>query len=451
MFALLALETSAFAWTNQLQNSGFEANPPSGALGNHLNHSIAPWQCSSGASDYPNVVKVNGVANSTGGPIFDASGSTQGAIRHYLDIVGSNSFSQTFIAQGSGLASYGGFFSTRDNREGIARVSIRNAAGQSVTSQPGNLPSGNSATDSWVLVSASTQLTAGDTYTLIIYMDNFMNFDNGFVSFEGLPPNPGDPVLADAGSLSANTGPVSVVNDSVVNDPIYVNTDSLYVDTDVLNIMAPELNPCCPPINKEVIMQQLTPVFQPNGGSNSKYRLNFSATSTFSNQMLQYVDYVNSMNPQINAIVTNWRIFEKNDAGGPGSPVPTSNGLGTVVEEFFTTFSTVSPHLNLGNTSPSYPMKPNTWYRVITDTYFNNDLNFFDSEKCAVSEYWVNWMVASNKSSNGSNGKFVVRDGKRTIREFDVKNNSSETKTPPKTKPNSKGDAIKRLQKLKSR
>ncbi|HFC30191.1 MAG TPA: hypothetical protein ENJ44_04005 [Oceanospirillales bacterium] len=60
---------------------------------------------------------------------------------------------------------------------------------------------------------------------------------------------------------------------------------------------------CCAPINKDVIMRQLTPVFQPNGGSNAKYRLNFAATSQFNNQMQNYLNYVHSMKNPINSLI----------------------------------------------------------------------------------------------------------------------------------------------------
>ena len=422
---------------NELTNPGFEANPPTTGWGNHIGHSILPWVLGTGNSS--NVIRTDGGQSATfgnQGPIFDASGSPAGTVRHYLDIAqGSNDFYQSFTSGITGTVTFGGYFSTRQNFQGTARVTLRKdvgTAGQILgQSNQVTLPGGDSKNDPWTLVSYTAEVVSGQTYSLVIQMDNNMNFDEGFVRLKGDQPDvkPGDLV----GSLDSTLG------------------DSLAVDINILATLKPKTNPCCPPINKDVIMKQLTPMFQPNGGSNSNYRMNFSATQEFNNQMLHYVDYVNSMQPQINAIITNWRVFEK-EPGGPGSPLPTSPGLGTVVEEFFTTFSTNQPHTNHGNTSQSFKMKPNHWYRIQTGTYFNGDLKFFES-KCAVSSYWVNYMVMQNKSGKVPESKFVVFDEKRVGRTFDVKRSNpgkpsraqSDKKAPQDLKKRKINPALKRL------
>ena len=385
----LMLTTGAFA--NELVNGDFELNPPTSGFGNHLDHSIAPWVLGSGNGS--NVIRTNQGINSTGqGPRKDASAAVSGTIRHYLDIYnGNNDFYQTFTATCNGEATFGGYFSTRANQGGKASVTLRNGTGTngSVVGQSNlvSLPGGTSATDPWTRVSYTSPVVAGSTYSLVIKMDNQMNFDEAFVKVKGCNYGPG-PVKP--GEVIGQVGPVIIDFEDVVL-PVPVDN-------------------CCPPINEQSIARQLTPVFQPGGGSNSNYRLNFSATSQFNNQNQNYLNYVNSMQPPINALISTWRIYDK-APGALGSPVPTSGGWGTQIEEFFTTYHITNP-ISHGNTSSNYSMKPNHWYRVQVGTYFNGNNKFFP-KKCESSDYWVNWQVG-NKSA-GSSGSFVISDGKKEL------------------------------------
>lgn len=391
----------ASAQANQLQNPGFESNPPSTGWGNHINHSISPWVL--GGGNASNVIKVDGGASYTPGnqgPHADASGSPAGTVRHYLDIAnGSNDFYQTFTAQCSGQVDFGGYFSTRGNSSGGARVTLRKDAGfnGNVVGQTNqvNLAGGNSAKDPWTRVSYTANIIAGSVYSMVVSMGNNMNFDEAFVDFEtDCNPGAGGGLGGTIGGTSAPSYPVDLVADAVITVP---------------DVAA---DPCCPPINKNVIPEQLTPIFQMNGGSGANYRLNFSATSQFRSQMQGYLNYVHTMKPAINALISTWRVYDK----GPStsSNPPTSNGLGTKIEEFFTTFRTNQGPL-LGNTSAGYPMEPNHWYRIQVGTYFNGNNRFFP-KKCESSQYWVNWRFNKSAMKQGGNaGNLIISDGRKVL------------------------------------
>ncbi len=180
----LALQTLN---TNELLNADFETNPPTG-YGNHIGWPILPWVLGSGQTS--NVVEVDGPGGldwlGNWGPESDASAPGAGIPQHYLDIAsGENTFYQTFSPECSGEVNFGGYFSTRANLPGQASVTIREGTGLNgavvgVTTTV-NLPGGNSEIDPWTLVEDSVFLTAGNTYSFIVFMDNNMNFDNGFV------------------------------------------------------------------------------------------------------------------------------------------------------------------------------------------------------------------------------------------------------------------------------
>ncbi len=387
----LLFSTSAFA--NELVNEGFELNPPTSGFGNHINHPITPWVLGSG--DSSNVIRTNQGINSTGdGPRSDASGAPSGTIRHYLDIAdGKNDFYQTFTATCNGEADFGGYFSTRQNAKGTASVTLRNGTGFTGSivgqSNPTTLPGGNSQTDPWTLVSYTSPVVAGNTYSLVIAMDDNMNFDEAFVNIAGCGDGPG-PI-----------GPVGPLIDFELEAA---------VDFGGLVIPVP-VDDCCPPVNEQSIPLQLTPVFQPGGGSNANYRMNFSATPQFNNQNQNYLNYVNSMRPPINKMTSTWRIFD-HGAGGIASTPPTSPS--TQIELFTTAFHVTNP-INHGNTSSNYAMQPNRWYRVQVATAFNNNQTFFPAD-CTNSEYYVNWQTTSKSSTlNGSAGDFVISDGKKEL------------------------------------
>ena len=210
----LLFGTGAFA--NELVNGDFELNPPTSGFGNHIGHPITPWVI--GAGSPTNIIRTNQGINSTGdGPRKDASGTASGTIRHYLDITnGGNEFYQTFKTKCSGLAVFGGYFSTRQNRNATGSITLRNGIGVTGSiigqSNPVVLPGGNSTTDPWKFVNYSSPVVAGNVYSLVITMDNNINFDEAFVEIKGCdgvtdPSNPGPPPIKPG--------------DNVISTPVY--------------------------------------------------------------------------------------------------------------------------------------------------------------------------------------------------------------------------------------
>ncbi|HEX3109732.1 MAG TPA: hypothetical protein VHU41_11620, partial [Thermoanaerobaculia bacterium] len=200
LFAWLAasLFTAGTALSqNVLVNGNFETNPPPN-FGNNIGWPITPWVLGPGQTS--NVVKVDGPGGynyGTNGPESDASAPGAGIPQHYLDIAnGDNYFYQTFMPRCSGLVTFGGFFSTRANSAGTARVELHEGSGGPAgplvgITNPVSLPAGgHSATDPWTGTSFTAAVTAFQTYSFVVYMDDNMNFDNGFVTYNNECPAP---------------------------------------------------------------------------------------------------------------------------------------------------------------------------------------------------------------------------------------------------------------------
>jgi len=184
----MCISTAAFA-QNVVVNGNFEASPPP-VNGNNIGWSISPWVLGTGNSS--NVVKVDGPGGfdyGSNGPESDALAPGAGVSQHYLDITnGSNDFYQSFIPECSGQLEFGGSFSTRINSAATASVTLRQGVGTSGTivgtTNIVNLPGGTSKTDPWTLASFTVPIIAWQTYSFIVQMDNNMNFDNGFATYQ---------------------------------------------------------------------------------------------------------------------------------------------------------------------------------------------------------------------------------------------------------------------------
>lgn len=175
-FAATVLGSAASAQSNVLVNGDFESNPPA-QMGDHPGYPITPWVV--GQGDTPNVVKVDGPGGhnyGSSGPESDASAPGAGVPQHYLDILGKNSFYQSFTPRCPGRVEFGGSFSTRDNLKGSGSVTLRQGVGLAGTivgaTNNINLAAGTSKTDPWKLVSFTAPITAGVTYSFIVNMDN---------------------------------------------------------------------------------------------------------------------------------------------------------------------------------------------------------------------------------------------------------------------------------------
>lgn len=342
--------TAAFAQPNVIVNGDFESNPPPG-FGNHVNYSISPWKI--GPGDQSNVVKVDGPGGfnyGSDGPESDASAPGAGIPQHYLDIVGENTFYQSFTPPCSGEVTFGGSFSTRGNSPGMATVTLREGVGTSgdIVGQTNtvSLPGGNSKTDPWRLVTYTANINVLTTYSFVVSMDNSLNFDNGFVRYK-----------------------------LTCNPP----------------------NPCCPPWNSTSLESMLA--YKGSGGIADPYTLLFHPTNLFKNQMQAYIDYVNALNSSNTTIAI---AFSLNDAGTGTAPV-----AGQPVGKTYT-LSWVAG----GNGSPAGPanfftlltesMKVNRWYRVHTNISLKDGPAFF-ADSCANNDVDVRLQV-QHKALRGSAG-----------------------------------------------
>jgi hypothetical protein len=332
--AAFCISAAASAQTNVLVNGDFESTAPT-SCGNHIPWSILPWVIGT-VGQQANVVTVDGDVTchyGSNGPQFDASipHTSAGTKQHYLDIAaGSNDFYQSFTPQCSGQVVFGGSFSTRANSLGTASVTLKQGVGTfgtTVASKNVNLPGGQSQTDAWTPVSDVATISAGTKYSFVVSMDNNMNFDNGFVTYQ-----------------VACTAP----------------------------------DPCCPPWNATQLEDML--VYHGSGGIAAPYTLVFTPTVLFKTQIQAYIDYVHVMNPSINEIVIQ---FGLNDAGSGGNPSPSSVLYGTT---YFIGWFAGALGVSHGNTNfftlGTESMQVNRWYRVNTFMYLNNSLTFFPAS-CA--------------------------------------------------------------------
>lgn len=334
---------TAFA-QNVLVNGDFETNPPA-ALGNNIGHSIAPWVL--GTGDQSNVVKVDGPGGynyGNSGPESDASAPGAGVPQHYLDIAdGNNDFYQSFTPRCSGEVSFGGAFSTRANSPGTASVTLRQGVGTSGpivgTSNPVTLGFGNSATDPWQVVTFTAPVTAATTYSFIVEMDNEMNFDNGFVRYR-LACEPPPPV-----------------------------------------------DPCCPPWSKSALEDML--FYQGSGSIVDPYTLRFQPSATFLPMIQGYIDYLNVLNPAMNAITIHFRLH---DAGTANTPVVGAQ----IGSDHWVTWNaggggTANPPVNFFSLGAE-SMQINRWYRVHTGIYLEGGQTFFPAS-CADNDIDVRVQV----------------------------------------------------------
>jgi hypothetical protein len=362
---------------NILVNGDFESNPPKppcasppGCFGNNIGHSITPWML--GPGNQSNVVKVDGgvhpyasSAEPFRGPEVDASAPGVGIPQHYLDIAGgSNDFYQSFTPQCSGAVDFGGSFTTRDNhastktsvaiREGVG--TLGNVVG---STQPINLPAGNSNSDPWVPVTFTVPVTANVTYSFVVSMDNNANFDNGFVKFK-------------------------------------VNCDT------------PPVDPCCPPWNSATLKKSL--FYQSSGAIADPYTLVFRPSPQLLAQMQAYINYLHSVNPAITQITIEFRLH---DAGIGATPV---TGQQVGVSHFATWSESGSGIVNpsVFFTTPSEAMLVGRWYTIHTGIFLENGQAFFPAT-CAVNEINVRVQVLGKLSRGIAGAALQFRDWDGTI------------------------------------
>ena len=343
-YVTLLLAPSLTSAQNVLVNGDFESNPPN-KLGNNVNYSIAPWVL--GIGQQSNVVKVNGTAfYGSQGPAFDATSKGTNQVRHYLDIArGANSIYQSFTPKCSGQINFGGWFSTRDNTAGQAKISLRKGVGiggELVQSNPISLPGGLSQTDAWKKSAFVATISANTTYSFVVDMTDYVNFDEAYANYvdDCTPP----PVAS---------------------------------------------NPCCPPWNADVMLSQLR-LAQP-GGLTGPTSYAFANTAPFKMQIQAYLDYLHAMNPSIRNFTLSWTITDNGPSGPGTSPSATGSLIGKAEATEWSCLScpgsksgvggggnlTSGNGTNVFGPATIYALKPNRWYRITTVALLNNGIAFW--------------------------------------------------------------------------
>lgn len=196
--AVLALTSAGTAWSaavpnnGLLVNGGFEANPPT-TMGNNVGRPIAPWVMSGAAA--PNVVRVDGPGgfNYPMGPNSDASSA--GGFRHYFDTAqGPGQIYQSFTARCSGPATIRGSFSSRRAAPngpavpGSGILALRSGAGVGGAILAQTVVNGLANADAWTQRTVAANLTAGQVYSVVVVLDNSLNFDEAAVVYGSMCP-----------------------------------------------------------------------------------------------------------------------------------------------------------------------------------------------------------------------------------------------------------------------
>lgn len=417
MLALILISAPAKAQLsgNVLINSGFEDDEMS-SYGDHvyvnLNNQPTGWSFGVDGDD-PNIVKVDGPGGQAdwyySGPESDATASGAGVDRQYLDIYGgSNDFYQVFTPECSGEVLFGGYFSTRQNDTTTSSVRILNGAGLTGTvvdqTNTLTLPSGNSVSDPWVPVDYSTSVTANQTYSFVVTMDNNSNFDEAYVKFttgcsDVYPPD-GTP-----DGTSTGTG---TPDDGGGIDGTWTGTAGVLGNDSMAEVMSPDfpyerpnLPNCCSPWDEVMLQESLK--YEGTGNITDPYTLRYSPTASINTQMEAYINYLNALDPSVTSITVHFRLWDKGQT-------PSSPGLGSQLgNDHYVTWTaggSSAPSNGGGNffNLPAQGMNINNWYRVTSGVYLNDDIEAFGDD-CANNELLMNIQVqGSALSTVGSSG-----------------------------------------------
>jgi hypothetical protein len=152
------------------------------------------------------------------------------------------------------------------------------------------------------------------------------------------------------------------------------------------------VNPCCPPWNRDRLAEMI--FYQGSGSIAAPYTLHFQPTATFKSQMQAYIDYLQAINPSIQAITIDWRLHDQGTGNTP------TTGLGPQVDvTAYTTWTqggngsyATTGDANFFSIPTPFPLVIGTWYLVHTGIYLENGQVFF-GDGCAVNEIYVRVQV----------------------------------------------------------
>lgn len=160
-------------------------------------------------------------------------------------------------------------------------------------------------------------------------------------------------------------------------------------------------NPCCPPWNKKMLLDMM--VYDGSAGISAPYTMHFQPTQVLKDQMQYYLNYVHLLDPSINDITINFRLFDHGTSTVPnvsGTPVDPGiwNSVSWTVGPIGNSLTYITPNFFTG-----FPMIVGTWYQVRTGIYLNDHPDFFPDE-CDVSYIFVRIQAMMGiKSTNDPN------------------------------------------------
>ncbi len=267
---------------NMIINPGFE-DVEAPVWGNNLKpRTPDPWDTwaltgdawqyvSSGRSNRPNLIKVDGAAahpyntSTPVGPEFDANPETgAGVAQQYLDISGRNDIYQTLQVPQCGVLplgetwtlAYSGWFSPREDRGDAAGIAIyegQGIAGAVLASVTADIPAAINGDYIWQELSGTVDVTTGSQISYVASVENYVHFDEASLTFASACPTavltlavewenalPGDEASlaasvvggADLGELVSTA--VAAVQTDTLASPLYVTSGDV-IDLSALN------------------------------------------------------------------------------------------------------------------------------------------------------------------------------------------------------------------------
>ncbi len=197
---------------------------------------------------------------------------------------------------------------------------------------------------------------------------------------------------------------------------------------------------CCPPWNDKILQNSFE--YKGTGNIASPYSLRFNMSQTTKNQLQAYLDYLHALDPSVQKIIINFRLFDKGQ--NPSSP-----GLGTQIGTAHFVEFTAGHNGAITNGGgnffniPVEQMQTNRWYLVQTGIYLNDGKTAFGKD-CANSFMYIKIEVQGKSAGDGP-PRVVLVIMPKNMRPVTIPlgNSSSHTKKPKPSKIK-KGALIKR-------
>jgi hypothetical protein len=180
--------------------------------------------------------------------------------------------------------------------------------------------------------------------------------------------------------------------------PVTATIDPVVIDS-ADNPCPTPTNPCCPPSSRDQLADLL--FYQGSGSISAPYTLKFQPTAAFKSKMQAYIDYLHTLNPAMQAITIDWKLYDQGTGTSPATPPGPQ--VGVTARTTWSSPGTGNPVITGDPTffsqPTAYPMVVGTWYRVQTAVHLENGQAFFP-DLCTNNEIWVRIQV--EKDARGS-------------------------------------------------